>query len=295
MRVVLDTLQGGGSGRGVSYWKRWMGCERQALFYETAGRFKGKVSKALVIGTIVHAMLELYYKLAMLKGPAKPLALKTTAIRFVDDAGDPADIADEARIEADRLFRAYRVQFPPTELGRVVGVEEQVEGSRVEHAVGVSPYTAKPDLIVQLTKVDCKRLWKTRRIKVWPGYWLVDHKTEGEPSAEQLLAGWAPDEAFADSIQFTAYMLAYQAKYPRRAVEGLLVNVIPKSKRPEFRTLVVPWPSMKKIAVLRTFLDHASSRQHRALRLGHAPANITYCFAYNQPCPFRGRCDQGAT
>jgi hypothetical protein len=291
MKAVLQTIGGGGSGYGISFWKMWMVCVMRAHLAELAmvearkrkEPIKMPAKKALVTGTVAHGFLELYYKLAM-KNALKALKLNTLAVSFVDDAGDPLDVAEDGRLEGERIFRAYRSVYPPDELGEIVEVEKRYEGPVIEKAVGISPFTFKPDMAICLDTSDTKRLVKTRRIKIAQGYWLVDHKTSGERE-------WT-DRMFMDEVQFIAYCVAWQALYPKRELNGLLVNVLPKTKRPEFRTLVVPFPSPKRQQVLFNFLRQAQEKRAFAEEQ-FLKANITQC--YNpEPCAFLGVCDRAA-
>ena len=92
---------------------------------------------------------------------------------------------------------------------------------------------------------------------------------------------------FMNEVQFTAYQLGWQAVNPKKELKGLLVNIIVKSKRPEFRTLVVPYPSAKREAVLINFLFQAQQRRNAFLH----KANITQCFNF-EPCPFLRTCNR---
>lgn len=288
MKAILQTLSGGGSGYGISFWESWMGCEAKAYFQEKARGQKTKaklpVKKALVTGTVTHGFMELYYKLAM-KNIRRALQLNTVAVSFVDDAGDPLDVDEEAKLEGERIFRAYRMQYPPEELGEIVEVEQRYEGKDIEEAVDCSPFTFKPDMVIKVDKFQAKLLFATRRIKIEPGYWLVDHKTDGGRE-------WA-DQMFMDRVQFTAYMIAWQARYPRRSVKGLLVNVLPKTKVPEFRTVVVPYPNAKRADIMHNFLWQAQQRRKLAFERSLAKANISHCYAYG-PCDFISTCDRAA-
>lgn len=283
MRAILQTIAGSGSGYGISYWSNWMRCEKAAFFAETAVR--GPTTKpALVTGTVAHGFLELYYKLAM-KNAKRALTLDTMAVSFVDDAGDPCDFAEAARLEGERIFRAYRRIYPPDELGEIVAVEQKYEGKDVQRAVQCNPFTFKPDVEVYEDARNAKRLFKTRRIQVSKGYYLVDHKTDGGRE-------WA-DQMFMNSVQFTAYMVGWQARYPKRELMGLLVNVLPKTKNPEFRTLVVPYPTQKQQQVLFDFLEQAQERRNRALLTKQPLPNITHCFGF-EPCSFINSCSRAA-
>ena len=281
VRAVLQTINSSGSGFGVSYWSRWMGCPAKAHYAETSN-IKGKPKKALVLGSVAHGLLELYYKLAM-KSVNRALALNTTAVSFVDDAGDPADVKEDARLEGERIFRAYRLTYPPDEFGTILAVERLYKD--VGKAVICKPFSFKPDMELNLSKAEAKSLFKSRRIKVDKGYWLVDHKTDGG-------FPWS-DQAFMDAVQFAAYCMEWQEFFPDRELNGLLVNVLPKTKNPEFRTLVYPYPSKKKQEIAKNFLAQAQERRAGAYASGVAKANIAHCYTYG-PCDYLPICDRAA-
>lgn len=291
MKKILQTVSSGGSGFGISFWKNWLGCQAKAMqLEELAAEARAKKTpakltedKALLIGTIVHSYLELYYSLP----GQRALKLNTTAVEFMDDTGNKLDVVADARLEAERIFRIYRARFPPNELGKVISVEEQLEGDAIDQAVHCRPFTSKPDLVVKIGQADIKRLKKTRRIDLkdlGPGYYAVDHKTGGD--------GEYADEAYTNETQFTSQLLGLQAKYPRRAFKGLLVNVLPKDKRPDFRTVVVPFPSSAKQQVLFSMLALAQRRRYEAYKADgrFAYPNVTHCFDYRKRCAFYDQC-----
>lgn len=293
MKAILQTLYGGGSGFGISFWKNWMGCEKKALYLERISEAvrNGERApslppkKALITGTVAHGFLELYYRLAV-KNAKKALQLNTVAISFVDDAGDPLDVAEDARLQGERLFRAYRAVYPPDEIGEIVEVESLYKGKVVESAVQCSPFTFKPDLVIHLDKAACKRLKKTRYLNdLLPGYYIVDHKTATENEFT--------DAMFKDEVQFSAYNLGWQWSHPKKELKGTLVNILGKGKRPEFRTIFIEFPNPGKVDTLHTFLSIAQERRQRALATYPYP-NITHCYDYRQQCQFRDICNRAA-
>lgn len=285
VKLVLQTLKGDGSGAGVSVHKRWLGCARQAYYYAKAASGdsecrrleKASHTTALLTGTIVHALLEMYYG----RRRDKALVMDVRAVSFMDDVGDPIDVTAEARLEAETLFRAYRVEFPPTELGEVVAVERLLKMDTLASAFGCTlPITAKVDLAVRLSKADVKRLMTTRAIKTHPGLWLVDHKTD------TMKREWYR-EAFMNEVQFYAYMLIWEAVTGKRP-EGLIVNVIGKTKKhPTFESLVVPYPTYSQQLATEVFFQSAQAAMKTRGMLPRP--NITHCFA-QRPCPFLSIC-----
>ena len=289
VKAILHTLPSSGSGNGVSYWKGWMSCCRAALLKEKEREAQDPKKPlplpkkpALLVGTIAHALLDLYYKLPK----AKALAIDTTAVMWADESGRPLDLNDEARGDAEAIFRAYRTQYAPDELGEVLGTEVQLDGEDICEAVGFSPFSTKPDLIVRASPATVREWRHSRGIEEKPGIWLVDHKTDGMSRENRA-------QSYIDEIQFTGQMLAVAKRYPRWKIRGLLVNVLGKQARPKFETIVVPFPNEKRAEILRAFLAEANVNRMRALRPGGgvAPCNVLYCHnTYNDDCPYLKRC-----
>lgn len=278
MKIILQSKSSGGSGTGVSYYNSLLGCPRKAQLRAKEmenNPYNGMTgSLPLDIGTIFHEFLELYYT------DPKARMQNPSAIQFVQDSGDPAALDEQARLEAERLFRAYRTKFPSDELGSVVALEEQLEGEVVESAVGVSPFTARLDMVVKIGVKDCRRLQNTRNIEVTPGYYIVDHKTATARYGNIR-------DIYTNSLQFTAYYLAWNAVHPKQKVQGTLVNIVFKNKEVRFETIVVPPPTGIQIKALHNMFRIAKSRDPDE-------ANSTQCFMWGRTCKYLtdGLCDR---
>jgi len=271
MKPLLHTLPTGGSGHGFSYWASWMGCALQAeLKAARAAVQKYDANSGRTVGSILHALLELYYT----RGKQHPF--DACAVKYTQDSGDVADVDDNARIEAERLFRAYRMRFPPDELGKVLHAEVTVADSpAMDEAVGVSPFTIKPDLVVSLTGLQAKRLRATRGISIKSGRYIVDHKTDA--------AKWKiMYPRYFHDLRFTAYMVGWNAARPACKVDGLIVNSLVKTTAVNFVTIVIPLPGRTETEALHRFMLDAQRIQAQSL---HEP-NATRCFDYNEVCPF---------
>lgn len=274
-KIIFQTLKSRGSGTGITYWLKWADCPERAYLDEKAAdnaEPTSMESEATRTGTIVHAFLELYYK----RGAGLPF--EAGAVRFQSERGDPFDVAEESRIHAEQIFRAYRVQFPANELGKIVAIEQLVPtpgdksmAARIEKAVGISPYTMKPDLVIKLTKKDCERLKKTRHVDLKPGLYLLDHKTDN--------ARWGIDR-YLNSHQFTAYFLAWEAAFGVKLM-GVLVNILYTTKQPDFLTLFIPPPTQVAINSLHHQLASIVFLRE------HMPRwkNTNRCF-FPKPCLF---------
>lgn len=233
---------GGGTSRGISYYKTVLKCARKAILDEKVRSETELVSLgsgALAVGSLFHAFMELHYRdnLSEFQG-----------VEFVGKSVD-----EKAVIEALRLAYAYTDHFKGERLGKVIEVESEYpvdnyQAGIICGAVGIEPYTFKLDMVVKLTKADCKRFEKTRDLVLEPGYYLWDHKTERGRSQTMV-------DRFMNSLQFTAYQIAWQAINPKLKLKGLLVNIIFKTKVPGFFTLHVPYPRRSQVKVLDSFFQ----------------------------------------
>ncbi len=248
MKTILHTLNSGGSGSGLSYYSQWAGgCPKKATL-DTAAREKftgdsSTGSHALGIGRILHAFLELHYKRGM-KG-----VFDTSVVKF-------SDVVDDGeRTEAEAIFRSYRINHPPDEWGEVVECEDKYpktksQAAAIEEAVGISPYTFTPDLVVNIGAKQVRTLQDTRGLILpKPGLYMVDHKSEGMWDAAAM-------DRHTNKQQFTAYQLGYNAANPKRPVLGLIDNILMKTKGYDVRTLFIPPPGKLAIQSLHSFLRY---------------------------------------
>lgn len=247
-RPILHTLASGGSGTGVSFYNGWgSGCPKSAALYEQAAE-EGRTFLAekgpLAVGTIFHAFMEMHFNRALRKNedPKK--------VRF-------SDVVDqEARFEAERLFRAWREQFPsPNEFGKVLEVEDlhpTTRAKEVGEAVGIFPFNYKPDLVTNISADDAKRLHATHEVhgRIKPGRWITDHKTEGKRD------GMLIDRSLND-LRFAAYIQAWNAEHPKKPVNGIIRNTWfkynSKNRGPEGLLIIVPPPSRRQIKSLHSY------------------------------------------
>jgi hypothetical protein len=113
---------------------------------------------ALARGTIYHAFLELYY------GKFAKKEFDCGAVKF-------SDVPDESdRIEAERLFRYYRLHHPPDEWGKIIELEtvHQIELEMFDDQEPLE-YTMKADLVVQPGRQEVRLIQKQRGIELQPG------------------------------------------------------------------------------------------------------------------------------
>jgi hypothetical protein len=267
-KPILQTLHTGGSGFGMSYWLKWLDCQEKAFLdeqrsEETSGLPKDEGSQ---IGILGHSFLELYYK---------GVDFQTPAVQFVQENKGAIDVDEKCRIEAERVFRAYRARFSATELGQVVGVEKQLEGPKIENAVGISPFTARIDLAVKVNEKVAGEQKKRFGMDLSPGYYLVDHKflkSQGQNTVDEYLL----------AHQGTAYQLAWNAEFPKYECKGMIMNLLLKTKACEVVRFLVPPPSRAAIESLKYTLKLAYiyKTEHERTK------NTKHCVSWRGVCRY---------
>lgn len=229
MKPIVTTIKSSGSGTGYSYYNKWAECGQKATLDEEL-RVQGLPTSSQNFfterGIFLHAFLAIHYK-------GRPF--DTTLIRFSDV------IYEDALTEADRVFRAYRIDHEPNEFGKVLEIESELydeEGkptrwnsevqTQLEAAVGIAPYTFRPDLIVQLGVREVQRLRPSfaNPELLQPGRWLVDHKSGSQQHANLF-------ERRQWSHQYSGYITAWNTAQPKMSVRGLISNEIICVKEPK--------------------------------------------------------------
>ena len=261
-------LNQGGSGTGISYYSPYVSCPQQAHFIKAQGGLKGY---ALDVGNFLHQLLEHYYTGGM--------NLEAYRHSPVFAQADKSTVA--AYMEAENLFRRYRLKFEPDEFGTDIEVELPIKDNPdVDKAVGISPFTCKIDMVLRISEEQAGKVNKARNLDISPGTWLLDHKTAGYLTDALL-------KSFDYSYQFAAYQVAYKAS---TGIEpnGMLVNIIVKGKNPRFLTHIVPYPSREQIRQLHYFLSIA--KRNEQSKPFPVPSNEN-CFG-KYPCQFLDECQR---
>jgi hypothetical protein len=235
---VLSSLESSGSGSGVSYYATR--CPEQARLDK---KFPRPSSFNAGTGTVFHKLMELYYGQQLVN-----------VVLPLDDSPDPKDPVQEAL----RLFAGYTNFFPSDEWS-VIAVEKllPVEGddrmkAAIEHAMGVSPFTARLDMVVSINPEQAAAMSERRRIDILPGNYIVDHKTKDKKDHLASIK-------YSRKAQFIAYQtvwnIAFGDIWP---VQGLIVNDCVRHKNltaDSFQTYLVPPPSEVQVAGLRKWLQ----------------------------------------
>lgn len=269
--MIYYTLEAGGSGHasGIHYYMDFVKCPHRARMNEASKLTRTDVlsnNEYFQIGTLYHALLELFYKPASLDNP--------DVVVFRDGAGVTVTPEDKCLREAQRMFKAYKKVFRADEF-EVVEQEEcypknEEQAALIEQALGIRPFTFKPDMIVRCeTKPDCANEYAFE-----PGYYMVDHKTAGRRDEHRLITR-------ENSLQFQTYMAAWNALFPDRAVKGLLCRVGYKLKEPTFETIFVPAPTEFVLNGLRSWFEHVNAIRNAMPDW----ANLANCETANKMSP----------
>ncbi len=262
--VILGARGGGGSGKGISYYQKLLGCIRRNTLSSEDDEYEDSEDSA--VGKSGHALLEHYH-----------LDRGGIALPFSTVAGEPT-IA-----EAVRLFSAYRDRYSPTSLGEVLGCEVPMEA--VYDAV---PVTARADMIVRLGTDDIAAIKDTRGVDLsdmGPGVYIVDHKFKKAHNSDLVLG-------LQTSAQAAHYQMMWNLAHPDDCTRGMLFNVIFRYKTVSdkmFKLIASPPPDPGDEAYVRGIVRDG----HNALRdKGPMWANPIHCHEFHRTCPHFFYCDR---
>ena len=271
MERLLHTLESTGTPHGITTLLQYVyGCPRRAWLDK---QYPEEDSVGRLTGTIGHAYMEHYFK-----GTG---ADEDVAIQFSQVAAE--DTQAIAEHEAERCFRYYTDLYSRDEFGQILAVEEAFSLSR-DNAMGLYPYTGRWDLAVRINAATAQNLQLTRGIDIEPGVWLVDHKFLKS-------FGAATADEYAHSVQFAAYATAWDITHPNERCEGVIANIIVKSKQPQVRT-VISRVDLALLNVLEEVVYRASQRGWPIDNEQEPECNPMRCWDYFKPCPhwIQGNC-----
>lgn len=236
---MLYTLQHGGSGRGISSVHGYTRCPQSALLKKQGSDSRpfSETKPSLQIGTLFHAYQEAWQE--------------------EYDITEWSDEPDEgALLEAQRLMAWYQEHFDKDWCGKVIGTEIQLEGPKVDEAVGMKGFTCRIDAIAVIPESKCKEINNpslspkiTRTFgTVTPGLWVVDYKTSSREDTNII--------QFRNSLQYVAYCLAVRTHFEN--VKGIIFDTTFKTKEPKNVRYVFPFPSEERILALHRYLEMAA-------------------------------------
>lgn len=262
--VILGARGGGGSGKGISYYQKLLGCIRRATLSAEDDDYEDSEDSA--IGKVGHALLEHYH-----------LDSGAHALPFQTHNGDPA------LAEGLRLFAAYRERFAPASLGTVLGCEVPLSST-----VGGHEATARLDMVVEMSQDDIKRVADERKVDLsdlGPGVYIVDHKFKKQHHQDMVLQ-------FQTGPQSIHYQLMWNEAHPEKPCKGMLFNVIFRYKTVSdkmFKLVVAPPPTPMDVE----FRDGIIRDGARELReRGPLWANPLHCHEFHRTCPHFFYCDR---
>jgi hypothetical protein len=177
-------------------------------------------------GTATHGGLERYYK--------KGERFATENVVYKDVAGgDEWSLPVKAAMIAQRLMRHYMAKFPPNEF-TVVAVEEHLNIVSAPWKPSGLRLTMALDLVVKVTPAQARKALVRRRVVLEPGYYIVDHKCHMRDNPSL-------NDRHKLSLQQEGYALGWMHHYPRRKLQGRIINMlIDAPATPKFRTLLLP-------------------------------------------------------
>lgn len=219
-------------------------------------------------GTILHAYSDLYYQ---------GVAFEPGQVEF----NHP--FTKEQYDESARVWRKYQDKFAHDEW-TVIASEKYLGGPALLETMGVD-FTAKLDLVVEISGLQAEYLQKSRSEEIRPGRYGVDHKfLKQTPTNLEF--------KYPNSLQFVGYHTAWNACYPDLKLDGFLVNVVIKNKEPKFITLVLDPPGPEQIMALKSSL-----KWWKYLKDNHPYQTNPLednCFPYSKPCYYfaNGECDR---
>lgn len=281
--TLLDELldsdrRGGPTPHGWHKWNDLLQCPRKFDLLYNQERRPDARSNALEFGGLLHECLALYYEEAdaFLSETDNRRANRLYEaycdaprwLRLLEGVTD-AGIESYADVAADvkRIMNAYLAQYPTMKdtflQYPMVAIEEFVE------VAGTFPFTSRIDLVYQGAG----------------GLWVVDHKSSRSMSAD-LTSGWA--------INGQMLGLSYAAlhHWPDAHVLGLVINVLVRTKTPQFKRVTLPFrPDLVEEwrVNMELWLEHVLPFYER---LGWPP-NYASCIHRYGRCPFYTYCEAG--
>jgi hypothetical protein len=204
----------GGSGRGWSRWKLLQQCPyAYHLRYVQKLDLSEFESPALAVGSLVHAWAAVHYLGQMSEAFAvTPEDLKNEVEK---QGANPAFL-----YKAWAVFDAYRAHYEE-DYHEPLAVEYTVEDVKTNN-------TCRYDLIART---------RNPPESVTPGVYIVEHKTSSNLS-EDVVDGWSIDGEILGEMAFWQRN-GLDKKFGK--LTGLIVNILVKTKQPQFhRTFVAP-------------------------------------------------------
>lgn len=260
--MLDDILQGMQTSYGWGYYETLLRCPKEAQLSrqlreenEGAEPDYSEVSLGFQAGTIYHLLLEKYHK--------EPEPFKVSDV-------DLTLFSEAAQSRAVPAFGAYRARFERKAWGRIVSVEETLEGS----IQGV-PVSIKPDLLVHVGSRSVDRVRKdTRTPGITAGTWIMDWKLYNSFDPRTI-------PYFRDGIRTLWYRSVYNVLHETPCA-GMITHV-QCCKTRKFTSIVngpvTPRERMRFQALLNEIRD---------AREDPYPYRPQSCIGWNRRCAFYG-------
>lgn len=263
----------GGSGRGISHWMSWLDCARKT---HLKGKYRGDLGTvATNTGTAYHGYQQCYHE-QQIRG------LDTNLVRFRQSNSRPWDPGETALAAGERLFRGYRVKYPPDMFGKVLYTEKFLEAKEAPWLPEKMRITARLDMVVEATTKSVAKMFELTGLLLKPGVYVVDFKTLGS-------ARWINQYALEPQLGF--YQLIWNLDKRRKSAKnGLIVAVAIKDKAESnpYRFIIIPPTTKDTERMIYNALRQARDASHALV----PETNVRHCFAYGEECFFHatGRC-----
>jgi len=277
---MLYTLSSGGSGKGFHHYSALLECARRVRL-DAEAKARGEhtssdLEPVLNIGTLTHTYLEAGYNGEDIK-----------KLRFTQNNHPACDNGDW-QVAALNLVRAYKDKFGFNSLGDVLHNEYLIpkspeEEEKLKLVYKNIPVSGKLDMVTTLNEEQCEKFKEQRGMEIEPGLYIVDHKTAARVYDVTILR-------YQHSLQFVHYQNLWNITNPDNKAQGLIVNVLIKTKKPDFRTFVIPPPDENDIKALLNKFEGARFIEDNMPDY----ANDNACFSFNRPCKWllEGTCQR---
>jgi hypothetical protein len=213
----LKIRPGGASGYGWSTRSMLLACPyKYKKLYIDAPRNLTSVRSptALEVGGLFHQLLAFHYMLMMPArgGLSGPVDFDWVKARLLEER-----VSAEVVMEAFRLFDAYRFRY---EVDYIEPLDVEVEASDSDGN------TCRYDTIVRI---------RDNNALIMPGIYILEHKTCARFDFPTL-EGWKNDGQIIGQM-YIWRQARLKRKYGR--LDGVIVNLISKTKTPDFRRIVI--------------------------------------------------------
>jgi hypothetical protein len=250
------------------------GCPRRAYLAEyhersaDAERPEPTKPNPLLVGSITHRILAHMYSSGEMPHP------EDVRIKSPQFSKAALDVCVPVALD---LYDMYVMSVPLNEW-TVIDVERFFRVGQENHEF-LWPYTGRWDLVVELDDKQARDFRQSSGVSVWAGRWLVDHKTARAHTAQDI-------DRYQASLQGIAYIEAYNALHPDTPVEGMIYNILTKT-RPRVETCVRFNVTANERLQLASTVRRAKSVCWPLSESTALECNPGHCFANFSTCSFR--------